>query len=282
MLNRLQKSYMIVPPQQFLEDFRRGKGNQTELCICFDCGLKSQYDIAYPVLDALGMKAFWFLYTSVFENGVVSVEQYHHFRFSCFETIDRFYSAFFQVASVELGERFEKGCRDFQKYGYLNWAPFYTEEDRLYKFLRDRVMTGEEFDGILHVMMEEAGYNVEDYRQVLWLNRDEVRHLAETGHIIGMHTHTHPNEIGRLSYEEQLWEYGTCQNILQEITGQNITTMSHPCNSYNSNTLRVLEKLGVEAGFRADRDPRFHSKYEIPRIDHAAWIREQKEILLWE
>ncbi len=265
-----------------MEDLRRGKTEPSELCLCFDCGLKSQYDIALPVLDAYGIKAFWFLYTSVFENGVVAVEQHHHFRFFCFETVDRFYTAFFQAAAARLAERYEQGYAAFQKDGYLNWAPFYTREDRLYKYLRDRVMTDGEFNGVLQTMMDEMGYDVEQYRQILWLNRQEVQRLADTGHVIGMHTHTHPNEIGKLPYEEQLREYGTCRDILREITGQEITTMSHPCNSYNGDTLRVLRELSVEAGFRSDPDPRYHSRLELPRIDHAVWIRRHLEDRLWQ
>ena len=281
-LRRLRESFTLVSPQQFLEDVRRRKEDPAELCLCFDCGLKSQYDIALPVLEEFGLKAFWFLYTSVLDGGIVTVEQVHHFRFSCFASVDRFYSVFFQAAADRLSDRFDSALSAFRRSGYLNWAPFYTEEDRLFKYLRDRVMTEEEFHAVLQRMMREAGYEVEAYRDLLWLSRDEVRHLSDTGHVIGMHTHTHPNEIGKLPYEAQLREYGTCQKILREITGQPVVSMSHPCNSYSGDTLRVLRELGVEAGFRADQDPRYRSALELPRIDHAAWIRQQKESVLWQ
>lgn len=281
-LDALEREYRLITPQEFLNHLKNGTGGENDICLCFDCGLKSQYDVALPVLEERNLRAFWFLYTSVFQGGIVPIEQYHHFRFSCFPSISHFYRAFFAVLSQRDPERFVRGVEAFRTSGYLGWAGFYTEDDRKYKFFRDRVLETEEYDEILSEMMAAAHYDVEQYRNLLWLNTGEVRYLSDSGHIIGMHTHTHPNEIGALSYEAQYAEYATNQRILQEICGRPVTSMSHPCNSYNADTLRILETLGVEVGFRADRNPSFSSRLEIPRLDHSQWIRMNKELKIWQ
>ena len=49
--------------------------------------------------------------------------------------------------------------------------------------------------------------------------------------------------------------------------------MSHPCNSYNDNTLNILEQLGIKLGFRANLSEGFSSNLEIPRIDHSEILK---------
>ena len=55
--------------------------------------------------------------------------------------------------------------------------------------------------------------------------------------------------------------------------------MSHPCGSYNDDSLKVLEKLGVELGFKNIMDVKDNidksdnSKFEIAREDHANIIK---------
>ena len=271
-LDALAQQYRLNTPQEFMAHLQNGTGKENDICLCFDCGLKSQYDIALPILEERGLRAFWFLYTSVFQGQIVPIEQYHHFRFSCFSDVAEFYKLFFQMLRSRDAVRYCEGVEAFRREGYLSWAKFYTDEDRMFKFFRDRVLETREYDMLLEEMMNRVGYDVQQHRHNLWLNPGEVQYLSSTGHEIGMHTHTHPNEIGALSYEAQLAEYATNQQILEEICHKPVICMSHPCNSYNADTLRVLEKLGVQFGFRADQNQTFTSHLEIPRIDHSQWL----------
>ena len=57
--------------------------------------------------------------------------------------------------------------------------------------------------------------------------------------------------------------------------------MSHPCGSYNDNTLTILKELGIELGFKQimtiepekDMKKINNSFLEIARQDHAAIIK---------
>lgn len=280
-LDSILQRYTMVSPAQFLLDVCAGSCDEKEACLTFDCGLKSQYDVALPVLKEYGLQAFWLLYTGMLNGGVVRVEQYHHFRFVCFDQIDQFYQTFFGNLQALFPDDYAAWVSRFEASGYLLWSSYYTHEDRLYKYLRDRVLPPGQFDLVMLTMMEQKGYDVEQYRSRLWLNREQIRQLSDDGHIIGMHTHTHPNEIGALPYDQQLWEYQTNQSILRQITERPVLCMSHPCNSYNEDTIEVLKRLGVKLGFRADNQGLCRSALEVPRIDHATWIQKMKEQNLW-
>ena len=70
---------------------------------------------------------------------------------------------------------------------------------------------------------------------------------------------------------KQLEEYKENLFHLKEILGHsNITSMSHPCGEYNSDSLKILKKLGSKIGFRSNMSTKeIKSNLEIPREDHA-------------
>ena len=67
-----------------------------KVCITFDDGLLSQYDIALPVLEKYQIKAFFFPHTSIFTNSVDYLETYRYFRTNYFNNINNFILLFFK------------------------------------------------------------------------------------------------------------------------------------------------------------------------------------------
>ena len=118
------------------------------------------------------------------------------------------------------------------------------------------------------------------------MNINNIKKLKRLGHVIGLHSHTHPYLLEKLNYNEQMKEYKKNKAFLSKILKCNdgdILSMSHPCNSYNKNTLKILEKLNIEIGFRSSTSldngiKRINnSRYEIAREDHSAIIRMIKK-----
>ena len=87
-----------------------------------------------------------------------------------------------------------------------------------------------------------------------------------------------------LDYEKQNNEYNNNINILSDILKidkSEIKYMSHPCGSYNYNTLKILKELGIELGFKQimtvepekNMKKINNSSLEIAREDHAEIIK---------
>jgi peptidoglycan/xylan/chitin deacetylase (PgdA/CDA1 family) len=111
----------------------------------------------------------------------------------------------------------------------------------------------------------------------LWMNGAHVRKLNQAGHVIGLHTHTHPTRIAYLTPQDQLHEYQENHARLAALLGEPPVAMSHPCNSYSAETLAILRKLGVKVGFRSNLNGGgSHSELEYPREDHANILREMQ------
>jgi peptidoglycan/xylan/chitin deacetylase (PgdA/CDA1 family) len=118
-------------------------------------------------------------------------------------------------------------------------------------------------------MIEDSGVDLTAVSKEIWFDRDAVKYLSDNGHIIGLHSHTHPTRLNLLSFEEQLNEYKPNYNVLSDIIGSEICVAAHPTNSYNEDTFKVFEQLGITISFRSTMESGFNSNYEFPRIDHA-------------
>ena len=152
---------------------------------------------------------------------------------------------------------------------YLSAFPFYTENDKKYRFIRDKVLKEKYFD-LVFEMMKEKKYSQLQRKEKLFMSVDEIKTLHDSGHTIGLHSHSHPTQIHNLDYSSQLEEYTKNYKFISSITKRKINVMSHPCGNYNDDTLKVLKELGVKFGFRSSLTPsNIKSSLEIPREDHA-------------
>lgn len=137
--------------------------------------------------------------------------------------------------------------------------------------MRDRVLGVSKYNMTMDKMLETYQYDIEKNSQILWLNADHIKNLRRQGHIIGLHSYSHPTVMSDKSYLEQSREYTTNKRQLESVLNEKITAVSYPCNSYNSDTLKCMRELGIRIGFRANMvDVQLEDiRYEYPRQDHA-------------
>ena len=114
----------------------------------------------------------------------------------------------------------------------------------------------------------------------MFFNTEDLAKLNSLGHVIGLHSHEHHTLIEKLSYSDQKNEYMKCKAIISKILGKSqidIKTMSHPCGSYNEETLKILKDLGINLGFKhimqIEQNKGMkkinNSDLEIARINHS-------------
>jgi peptidoglycan/xylan/chitin deacetylase (PgdA/CDA1 family) len=249
-----------------------------DLCLTFDDNLRCQYDVAVPVLRELGLTAFWFVYTSVLDGVFERLEIYRAFRSTRFSSMEAFYEAFFRdlEASPEAGA-VRDGLTRFDPKSYLAIYSFYSDGDRRFRFVRDEVLGPERYNAAMDRMLARHGVTAAQLAPSLWMNEDCLRSLEADGHIIGLHSHTHPTRMAYLSVSEQEREYRTNYERLSRVLKEPPTAMSHPCNSYTPDTLELLERIGIRLGFRANLMQEDAPHLELPREDHANVLAAMRE-----
>ena len=86
----------ILDADEFLLRFKDNKLTNKNICLTFDDSLKCQYDIAIPVMRDFDIRAFFFVYSSVFTKSPDLLEVYRYFRTNFFKDVVEFYQNFYE------------------------------------------------------------------------------------------------------------------------------------------------------------------------------------------
>ena len=268
----------ILDAKDFFSRFKENKLKEKNVCLTFDDATKCQYDIALPVLEDLKIKSFFFIYSSLFKGELTLLEVYRYFRMNYFNNIDEFYNYFFKLLNKDLSAFF----KDNEKIIEQTKVKFlvYSTNDIKFRLVRDKLLSQLDYKKIMFAMFKEKNFRPEDHYKNIFMSKFNLNKLNELGHLIGLHSHSHPVLLENLSYNEQKKEYENNKSTLSEILNidkNNIKYMSHPNGSYNDDTLKILQELKIELGFKPimSIEPEKNMKkinnssLEIAREDHA-------------
>ena len=123
--------------------------------------------------------------------------------------------------------------------------------------------------------MTQNNFDANAAKKDLWMSEEDLVITSSKGHLIGLHSYSHPTQMSKLSKVEQELEYKKNYDHLTSLIGIPIKVMSHPCGDYNETTLEILKSMGIDIGFRSSMSLKdIHSPLEIPREDHANVFKE--------
>ena len=268
----------ILDANIFFTKMKENKLKENEVCFTFDDSIKSQIDVALPVLEEFKIKSFFFVYTSIFEEKPPNLESFRYFRMNYFNSVDDFYVNFYKTLDKDLTKFFTDNDEIIKnkKKIFLH----YSIEDIKFRLVRDFFLTQNDYENIMFSMMSEKNFEPKKFYPILFFNKKDLIKLDNLGHLIGLHTHSHPTKLEKFDYDTQKNEYKKCISIIANVLSkpqEYLKWMSHPCGSYNNDTLKILEELGVELGFKQmmTHEPQRgmrsinNSFLEIARQDHA-------------
>jgi hypothetical protein len=220
----------------------------------------------------MGVTACFLVNTTVLDGGIERSSLYGAFRAMYFDSTESFVAAFeVAVGQSEYAARVRLALLRFSDGGATDRAAVAI---RRFRFIRDHALQSEQFHSVMSRLLSDHGVDERSLSQALWMTGDHVRSLHRTGHVIGMHSHSRPLRLSRLSPQLQRDEYTTNFRRVRQITGAAPAVMSHPDNSYSPYTLSVLRQLGVRVGFRADAAPGGGCALEYPRVDPHTLLRD--------
>jgi len=98
-----------------------------------------------------------------------------------------------------------------------------------------------------------------------FLNAAEIRHLKNCGHIVGSHSHNHPDIYRELSWERMVVEWQQSADILTQILSEPCTTAAVPGGEISHTVLRSAAAAGIRYLFTSE-------PWVEPRIVSGAWV----------
>lgn len=270
LLDWLSERFDILSASEFIHNLNCDRLQRGEICLTFDDALKCQFDIAVPVLRRRGIEAFFFVYSSPFLGKPDLLEIYRYFRSTNFSSIDDFYFEFFEAVRNSVEAEYVSAELMFKGLDYLSLFPFYSDNDRWFRYLRDVVLGVQRYDLIMSSLMMRHHFDASNLAAKLWMNDSNLARMVSDGHLIGLHSFSHPMLMHSLPRDIQGEEYLKNFQHLKSALGVDPLSMSHPSGSYNDETLEILDALKIEIGFRSSFGVKeIKSKFEVPRQDHS-------------
>ena len=261
----------ILPAQEWYDKAVKGTLKAGELCFTLDDNLRCQYDIAVPVFEKFGITAFFFIYSAVSKGLLENLEIYRVFRTDYFDTLADFYAAFERFVTGHFPElKLAESLSGFRPADYLKPFPFYSDADRRFRYIRDELLKPERYNAAMDAMIAARTLDKFVMAKALWMDDAQLAALAAKGHMVGLHSFSHPTRLCQLPDAQQAEEYEKNYAHITEATGIAPLSMSHPCNSYSPQTLAMLEGMGIKLGFCSNMGEVAHrGKLEFAREDHA-------------
>ena len=273
----------ILNADEFCNRVKENKLGDNKVCFTFDDGIKSQIDVALPILEDYQIKSFFFVYTSLFEGNPDPLEAYRFFRLNYFKNVDEFYEEFFKELNdpkIKLFlEKREGAIKEVKRK-----SPYYSINDIKFRQVRDYYIPKDKYKKTMNSMFAKKNFEAKEFYSNLFLNKSDLLNLKSLGNTIGLHSHTHPTSLENLDIKLQKYEYQKNQSVLSNILNietKQINSMSHPCGSYNIETLETLIHMGIEVGFKhlmvIEKEKGMkkinNSNLEIARQDHTAILK---------
>ena len=276
MISWLRERYDILDAQEYISRFLSKTLKKKDICLSFDDALKCQYDVALPVLRKNNIRAFFFVYSSVFSDNPDFLEIFRYFRTTQFINVDEFYNTFFDHLIKDDNDEYLSQKRQYSSLNYLSQFPFYSENDKWFRYIRDQYLGNDKYTNTMLELISEKNFDINEAKKNLWMKEDELLKIHKNGHIVGLHSYSHPTQISKLTTDQQLTEYQKNYIHLSEVLKTSeIISMAHPCGDYNLDTLSILKGMGMQIGFRSNMGIKeIKSSLEIPREDHANVMRE--------
>ena len=218
----------------------------------------------------------------MFEDKPDNLEVFRYFRMNYFKDVDDFYINFYKTLNKDLNNFIKQNEKKIKDKKIK--LPHYSIEDIKFRLVRDIFLTKNDYENIMLLMMDEKKLEQKEFYSKLFFNSEDLKKLNKLGHLIGLHSHNHPPLLEKLNYEEQKKQYEKCISIISKILDKSqneIKWMSHPCGSYNADTLQILKELGIELGFKqimtieSEKGMKNinNSFLEIARQDHANIVK---------
>ncbi len=217
--------------------------------VTFDDGLREQYEHALPVLDQMGIPAFFFANTQpLAEQRPVLVHMTHLLRS--------------QVSPADLALAIERACRELGVSATVADAAaaqrhyaYDTPDAARVKYLLNFGLPESDRQYVVDWCFDHMlGWDRAQVCSDLYMPQEQLRDLARRGWL-GSHTHSH-RPLGSLSAMEAEQDIRLSLDLLAEWTGSSVDAIGYPYGSFAACPPWLAEigaRIGLVMGFTMER-----------------------------
>ncbi len=261
----------ILSPHDFFNRVKEKKLKSNQTCITFDDGIKSQFDIAFPILVEFKLTGFFFIYTSIFDKKINFLELNRYFREKYFKNVNDYYEEFYLIIKKNLDWNKIKNTVEKNK-KYISRQKriynFYSTSDIRFRFIRNYLLSEQQFNKINIKLFKNHNFDYKKANSKLYINSNHLKILVKYKNIIGLHSHSHPTNLKAFSYKKQFSDFKFNKLKIEKITKQRVFSLAYPLGQYNSHTIKVARRLGIKLAFLSNTISPKNNLLLTPREDH--------------
>lgn len=230
-------------------DFLQKTYPRDEIVVSFDHGTIDHLENVAPELERRNLKGIFFILTvTPEEHRVVTIDKQRYLEASLRAKLAKMVCSEF---NIDYNPKEVKG--------YLSEFNFYSLEERYLRYLRDKIIPREVYNGFISKYFEKSFGNEKNFASKKYLSWEHIIQLHKRGHIIGSHSHYHDGD--RDDYAQSL-------KLIQRRTREKPQYISYP-NGIKRISDEDLENLGVKKAYLSTKNGT--ELYRIGRIDCNNW-----------
>ena len=226
-LSWLKSSFHMASPEE-VEAFAHGARSlpAKSVFLTFDDGLVDHIEVARKYLNPLKVRAAFFVCSRpILDKKAIMVHKTHWLRATTKpEDFARDFANLLPEKWKSLTDQSSTAREALETYVYD------TPEDARIKYLINFQLPAEVVDAVTSEMLAARGIADEKFCRDLYMDDGQVNELAQDGHIVGSHGHTH-TPFARLDEDELGREIETNLSCIEGITRRRPTWVSYPYGS---------------------------------------------------
>lgn len=264
-----EQNFHIVTMENVLEALGGGVLPDKALLLTFDDGYIDHYTFALPILKAHKIQGSFFISgKTIVENTLLDANKVHFVLASTQEK--ELLQCLLQQMDYYRGNEYAYASNKelLSEYGIA--SRFDTGETIFIKRMLQTVLPERLRNTITTNLFQKfVGIDEEKFARELYLNRDQIRMMKDSGMFIGIHGYDH-YWLGNLDKKEMEQDIEKALNVMDEFIDRDSWVMNYPYGSYNEETIKAVCKKGCVCGFTTDvrtADLDIDNRYQIPRLD---------------
>ena len=217
---------------------------ENHLLITFDDGLKEQFDLALPILDALNVPAVFFANSLNFENKKVSTVHKIHLLRSIIPTSE-FLEKILKTENIDFSDVEKDKAKNIYRYD--------DKESAVLKYILNFKLTFSQQEVIIKKLFD-LHFEENSILESLYMSESNLKYLAVKGYL-GSHTHSH-YPVGLLDTDTIKFELENPKLFFEKLTHSTLDLVSYPYGTSESCTNEVAELseiAGYKLGFTTNR-----------------------------
>lgn len=247
--------------------------------LTFDDGIRDHATHVLDILKRRNLEGAFFVPGSIFSpDGRLPLLERQRFLQYAFGGYSDFLSRFVTIAAQ--AARVDESSlaptpENVDRMGdYLANFSFYSVLERYYRYLRDKVLSRDEFADTIDALFAERFSNERALMDTFYLSPVDLRKIADAGMIVGAHGYAHEH-LPRLDDQEADILAG--MRTLSGIIGKDPWAMAYPYGSYDATTISLMKPMGFQLAFTGgNRIARLtpDERWILPRVDVADVIAQ--------